>query len=168
MNNLNKTLEKYNLDYRSSLVELIYSIENFDESDRGNLLFNLGGVLNHNLYWKSMNDKRELPSGKLKNKIKKKYGGYESFWQAFKSKALSLKGSGYTFLVLKEEGEIDIINTSNQDTPFLIGYIPLFNIDLWERAYYINYENNKEAYIDNFEKIACFENASRVYEKLIK
>ena len=72
--------------------------------------------------------------------------GFENgklFFDEIKKKAMSLKGSGYTFLVLKNNGEVDIINMSNQDTPLLLGYIPLFTIDLWEHAYYINYENRK-------------------------
>lgn len=74
--------------------------------------------------------------------------------------ALSLKGSGYTFLVLRKDGNLEILNFHNQDIPLLYGYVPLFNIDLWEHAYYLNYENDRSKYIDNFRKIGDFTNAS--------
>lgn len=152
LNQLNTLLMKNKYDYRYSLEELIFHINEFPTQDRENILFNLGGVLNHNLYWQSISpNKANKPIGKLKMHLERKYGSYEKFWNTLKQKALELKGSGYTFLVLKRDGELDIINTSNQQTPLSFGYLPLFNIDLWEHAYYINYENEKPRYIDNFE-----------------
>ena len=65
---------------------------------------------------------------------------------------IQLNESGYTFLVINKDREIEIVNTSNQDTPLLEGYIPLFNIDLWEHAYYLNYQNDRGKYIDNFKR----------------
>lgn len=65
---------------------------------------------------------------------------------------IQLNGSGYTFLVINKDREIEIVNTSNQDTPLLEGYIPLFNIDLREHAYYLNYQNDRGKYIDNFKR----------------
>lgn len=169
LNQLNDLLRKNNYDYRYSLQELLYHINEFTEIDRENILFNLGGVLNHNLYWNSINSNQELkPTGKLKNDIERIYGSYDNFWNKFKESALKLKGSGYTFLVLKSDGKLDIINTSNQQTPLSFGYIPLFNIDLWEHAYYLNYQNDKGKYIDNFKLIADFTNASKIYNNLIK
>lgn len=168
LNKLNEILIKNNYDFRYSLEELVCHIDEFPVSSREDILFNLGGVLNHNLYWKSMSPKREKPMNELKNHIEKTFGSYEEFWNSFKEEALKLKGSGYTFLVLKKGGILDIINMSNQETPLLLGYIPLFNIDLWEHAYYINYENEKARYIDNFEKIADFKNANMIYEKIVK
>lgn len=166
LNQLNDLLQKNSYDYRYSLSELYQHINEFKEEDRESIIFNLGGVINHNLYWKSMNPIPIKPTGKLKLTIKKKYGNYENFWKEFKKKALSLKGSGYTFLVLKNNKELDIINMHNQDSPLLLGYIPLFNIDLWEHAYYLNYKNNKENYIDNFEKIADFNNANTILSNI--
>lgn len=162
LNNLNKILEKNNYKYSYDLNELIFHIEDFPLEDRENLLFNLGGVLNHNIYWKSMNNKKTLPGGKLKEQMEKQYGSYDEFWNKFKETALLLKGSGYTFLV-KSNNNLEIINFFNQDSPLLYGYIPLFNIDLWEHAYYLNYENDKSKYIDNFKEIADFSNATEIY-----
>lgn len=168
LNKLNELLLKNNYDYRYGLLELIYHVNEFPEEDRENILFNLGGVLNHNLYFKSMSSLRKLPVGRLKFYIDRKYGSYDKFWEEFKRVALSLKGSGYTFLVINSNSQLDIINVSNQDTPLTMGYIPLFNIDMWEHAYYLNYKNEKGDYIDNFEKIADFTNASEIFNSIIK
>lgn len=168
LNKLNDLLKKNNYDYRYNLNELLYHVNEFPEKDRQDILFNLGGVLNHNLYWKSMNPNPQKPLGKLKLKIDKKYGSYEKFWDSIKKEALELKGSGYVFLVLKNNGEIDVINSFNQDTPLFVNFIPLFNIDMWEHAYYLNYKNEKSDYLDSFEKIADFDNANQIFNNIVK
>lgn len=168
LNNLNNLLNKNNYDYRYSLEQLIYHINEFPKQDRQDILFNLGGVLNHNLFWKSINKNKVLPAGKLKQKIENKYSSYEKFFNILKEKSLKLKGSGYTFLVLKNNSDIEIINTSNQETPLLQGYFPLLNIDLWEHAYYINYENDRSKYLDNIKEIIDFTNANKIYNSIIK
>ena len=166
INQLNNLLKKNNYDYRYNINELIYHIKEFKPSDRGDILYNLGGVLNHNLYWKSMNnnERKQLPLGKLRNILEKEYGSYENFKKIFKNTALKLKGSGYTFLVLKGN-KLDIINLPNQETPLSYGLIPLFTIDMWEHAYYLNYEYDKAKYLDNFFEIADFTYANQILNK---
>lgn len=168
LDNLNKLLNKNNYKYDYTLTELIYHIDKFNLNDKENLLFNLGGVLNHNLYWNSISKTGNLPSGKLKDKINLQYESYETFWSIFKEIALSLKGSGYTFLISDKNGTLEIINYNNQNTPLLDGFIPLFTIDLWEHAYYLNYNNDKAKYIDNFKQIADFKYASEKYNEITK
>ena len=85
-----------------------------------------------------------------------------------KEKAMLLKGSGYTSLVLKNDDQLDIINTKNQDIPQLQGLIPLFTIDMWEHAYYLNYKNERNRYLDNFKKISDFTYANQVFNNLHK
>lgn len=168
LNKLNLLLKKNNYDYRYSLEELVYHITEFKAQDYEDILFNLGGVLNHNLYWKGINPiQRNKPTGKLMEYIEYKFGSYEKFWNIIKDEALKLKGSGYTFLVVTDDGNLDIINMHNQDIPLLNGYIPIFNIDMWEHAYYLNYENDKEKYLDNFKLIADFTNASNIFNSIV-
>lgn len=170
LNNLNGLLKKNRYDYRYNLNELVFHINMFPLEDRENILFNLGGVINHNLYFKSMNknEKRQLPSNNLLEKINEIFGGFDEFYALFKEKALTLKGSGYTFLVINKNKELEIINVKNQDLPILMGYIPLLNIDMWEHAYYLNYKNNKSEYIDNFKEIIDFTYANNLYENFLK
>lgn len=75
-----------------------------------------------------------------------------------------MKGSGYTFLVLNQEN-LKIINLSNQDSPYFYGYIPLICLDMWEHSYYINYENKKDLYIDNFFDIVNFKEANKIFNR---
>ncbi len=168
LNKLNALLEANNYDYRYPIEELFYHLSDFKKEDRADILYNLGGVLNHNLYFKSINPKAKLPFGKLKDDLEKTYGTLDNFFIKFKEKALDLKGSGYTFLVINDKGELAIINLSNQDLPQSLGYVPLFNMDMWEHAYYLNYKNEKANYIDNFKIIADFTYASDVYYSIMK
>lgn len=168
LNKLNELLVKNNYDYRYGINELFYHIGEFNKEDRKNILYNLGGALNHNLYFRSISPKRVLPSGRLKNDVENKYGGLDKFFLEFKNKALGLKGSGYTFLVVTGDGKLDIINLSNQDLPQSLGDIPLLNMDMWEHAYYLNYKNEKSNYIDNFLMIADFTNANRIYNSMME
>lgn len=166
INKLNELLMYDNYDYRYNLGELLYHLNEFSERNREDILYNLGGVLNHNLYWKSMHPKRQKPFGSLKEQIKKQYGSFDRFKELFKESALKLKGSGYTFLVLDKNGNLDIINTFNQQTPLSLGLMPLFTIDMWEHAYYLNYKNEKKQYIDNFLEIADFANANHIFNNV--
>lgn len=168
LNRLNELLIKNCYDYRYSLGELVYHINEFPKEDGEDILYNLGGVLNHNLYWKSMSKKGLGPYGKLKNAIDRTFGNLEHFFKEFKNTAMKLKGSGYTFLVLKQDGNLEIMNMKNQDTPLMLGYVPLLNMDLWEHAYYLNYEYDKGKYIDNFIIIMDFSNASEIYNNIMK
>lgn len=169
LNQLTSVLEKHHFDYRYPLYELIYHINEFPLSSQEDLLFALGGVLNHNLYWKSIGPKMgQKPSGLFQKTLDKTFGSYDQFWDLFKKKALQLKGSGYTFLVLKKNGKLDIINTMNQETPLLFGDVPLFTVDMWEHAYYLNYQNDKSKYLDNFKEIADFKNASEIFNQIMK
>lgn len=164
LDNLNKILDKNNYQY--SLEELVFHVNEFPDVDRENLLFNLGGVINHDLYFHGISANGGLPVGRLMDKIKYQYGNYDNFWKNIKDVALKLKGSGYTFIVLNSNGNLDIINFSNQDIPLLFGYVPLFNIDMWEHAYYLDYQNDKSKYLDNFKEIADFTNASIIYDSI--
>ena len=169
LDKLNSLLRKNHYDYRYKIEEIIYHIQEFPMQDQTDILFNLGGVLNHDLYWKSISPpKNTRKSNKLIQAINQQFGGIPNFFEEFKKKALNLKGSGYTFLVMKNNGQLDIINLPNQETPLMYGMIPLFVIDLWEHAYYLNYKNNKSEYIDNFIEISDLSNADHIYNNVMK
>ena len=141
-------------------------IDEFPIQKRGPILYNAGGILNHNLYWQSLNKTNSYPTGKLKEKIDKTYGNFENFKKEFIKKAKTLTGSGYTFLVTDNNKNLSIINTSNQETPLSYNLTPLFTIDMWEHAYYLKYKNEKDKYIENIWNKTNFDHASRIYESL--
>ncbi len=161
-------LTKDNYDYRYSLEELPKHIDEFPLPDRGDILYNAGGVLNHNLYWLSMNRGSNQPRGKLLYKINNQYGNFENFRKEFMDRAKHLVGSGYTFLVSNQNGDLTIVNMVNQETPITYNLIPLFTIDLWEHAYYLQYKNNRNAYIENFWNKANFDYAGKKYDEILR
>lgn len=165
LDNLNNLLLKNNYDFRYTLEDLVSSIDIFPIKDRGDILYNLGGVLNHEMYFEYLSNPSKV-SGKLERDINKTYGSFENFKNEFIESTKSLVGSGYTFLVLNHENKLEIINTSNQDTPYSYGLKPIFNIDLWEHAYYLDYQNNRNQYVLNFFQNVDFNYISEKYEKI--
>ena len=168
LNKLNQILTQNNYKFNYQLNELLFHLEEFPQEVQEDILFNLGGVINHNLYFSSIGKDKNKPEGLFKSYLESKYQNLENFFQKLKEKALKLKGSGYTFLVINEKEELDLINLPNQQTPWLIKNIPLFCIDLWEHAYYLTYENDKAKYIDNFIEIADFSLASKIFNNYFK
>lgn len=163
LDRLNKFLSEASYNGNYTIPEIILNIDKFPMEYRGDILYNAGGVVNHDLYWNSMG-KLSLPNGKLLEKIVDVYGSYDSFKKKFIEEANEVIGSGYTFLVMDNKNNLNIINLSNQDSPLSYGYEPLFTIDLWEHAYYLDYQNRRADYINNFFSIVNFDEASRKYE----
>ena len=168
LNKLNQLLKENKYDYRYNINELIYHIDEFKPEIREDILYNLGGVLNHILYFSSISPNPKKPYGRLELAINKEFGSFDKFYELFKQKALGLKGSGYTFLILDYNGKLDIINLPNQQTSLLLNSIPLFTTDMWEHAYYLNYKSDKNKYLDNFKIIADFTYASKIYNSIFK
>lgn len=164
LNTLNDLLDSIHYDYRYPIEELSSHINEFPENLQQNILFNWGGVLNHETFFNSLNPKREKPKGDFLKKINNVFGNYENFKNAFKQSALQIKGSGYTFLVTDKNDNLRIINLSNQDCPYSYQLIPLIALDMWEHAYYLNYKYNKNAYIDNFFDTVDFQIANTFYQ----
>lgn len=166
LNKLNETLRKIDYDYRYDIKDLIIHIDEFPIDVRDDILFYAGGVINHELYFENLNFS-EL-NGSLKEAIIKKYGSVDNFKNEFIKAANNLVGSGYTFLVVNRDNELGIINTSNQETPYLYGMIPVMTIDLWEHAYYLDQLNNRNQYILNFFNIINYSRVNNNYEEAIK
>ncbi len=164
---LNELLKSINYQFEYPLVLLNYHINEFPQEKKEDILFNLGGVLNHELYFNSISISPKPPKGKLKQKIDIQFGNLENLFSELKKTSLNLKGSGYTFLVVDRDGSLKVINTSNQDSPYFYNLIPLIAIDMWEHAYYINYENKKDLYLDNIFQILDFNVASDMYHQFI-
>ena len=148
---------------------MVSHIEEIPIDVRDDVLYNLGGVLNHELYFYSMsNNKVNVPIGVLRKKIIDEYGTIENFKDEFIKTANKLVGSGYTFLVLNNNLKLEIINTPNQETPYLYGLIPIMALDLWEHAYYLVYRNRRSEYIEKFFEIVDYNNINKNYEKAVK
>ena len=166
LNNLNKYLEESGISNNMNLRDIVENIDVFPLNLRSKILFNAGGVLNHNLYFSQFSNKgNNLPKGELKNKIEKTFGSYSNLVEEMNDSASLLQGSGFVFLVLNKKGDLSVMSTMNQQTPYMYGYKPIIALDLWEHAYYLKYKNEKNKYVDNFFEILDFDNIGEIYEE---
>ena len=148
---------------------IIKNIDKYPLLIRDDILYYVGSVLNHELYFNSISNKKnnEL-KGKLKDEIIKEYGSFNNFKEKFMEAASYVVGSGYTFLVSDYNGKLNIINTSNEENPYYYDLIPIMTIDLWEHAYFLKYRLNKKQYIKDFFEIVDFDKINETYEKKVK
>lgn len=127
------------------------SLEDIIKKSSGGIFNNAAQVWNHTFYWDSLSPTGGgEPTGALLDAIKAKWGGVEAFKDAFSKSAAGNFGSGWTWLVKKADGTLDIVNTSNAATPLTTSDVPLFTCDVWEHAYYIDYRNARPKYLENF------------------
>jgi Fe-Mn family superoxide dismutase len=149
-NNLNKAIlgtELENLTIEEVLAKL--------DVNNAPLKNNAGGFYNHTLFWKCMTAKSEgQPKDTLAAAIKKRFGSFENFTSLFKVEAVKQFGSGWIWLVVDKAGELQVTSTQNQDNPLmrnaLIPGKPILALDVWEHAYYLDYQYKRKNYIDSF------------------
>ena len=160
---LNKYLNDINYDYKDSPIYLAKHIDILPMENRDEILFNLGGYLNHSLYFYNLtNKKKDIPI-ELLNLINKYFGSFSLFKEEFIDMAMEVKGSGYTFLVMDKNNKLRIINTYNQDTPYYYGFTPIMTIDVWEHAYYLKYTYLRKKYLENVFDIIDFDKVYKLY-----
>lgn len=160
---LNKYLNNINYDYKDSPEYLAKHIDILPMENRDEILFNLGGYLNHSLYFYNLtNKKKDIPI-ELLNIINKYFGSFSLFREEFIDMAMEVKGSGYTFLVMDKNNKLRIINTSNQDTPYYYGFTPIMTIDVWEHSYYLKYTYLRKKYLENIFDIIDFNKVYKLY-----
>ena len=160
---LNKYLNDINYDYKDSPIYLAKHIDILPMENRDEILFNLGGYLNHSLYFYNLtNKKKDIPI-ELLNLINKYFGSFSLFKEEFIDMAMEVKGSGYTFLVMDKNNKLRIINTSNQDTPYYYGFTPIMTIDVCEHAYYLKYTYLRKKYLENIFDIIDFDKVYKLY-----
>ena len=160
---LNKLLKESNYNYKYSAAFLAQNINIIPLNYRNEILFNLGGYLNHTLYFYNLTDKKKDVPPKLLDEINRYFGSFADFENEFINMAKELKGSGYTFLVLDKNNKLRIINMSNQDTPYYYGFIPIMTIDVWEHAYYLKYTYDRDKYLDSIFDIIDFDKVYQLY-----
>ena len=126
---------------------------------------NAGGVYNHRLYFNNLSpEPNQTPSRELSLGIDKAFGSFEAFRVKFESAAQSVFGSGYATLVCGSHGDLSIVTTANQETPFPLGKVPLLTIDVWEHAYYLKHYNKRDDYIKDFWTVINWNWVSEQYK----
>jgi Fe-Mn family superoxide dismutase len=147
-------------DYASQSLEEIIAASN-KASDTA-VFNNAAQTWNHTFLWHSMSPNGGgAPTGDLADAINEKFGDFDAFKTAFKNAAMGQFGSGWAWLVQTGDG-VDIVTTGNADTPLVHGTTPLLTLDVWEHAYYLDYQNKRDAYIDVFlDKLANWDFAAQ-------
>lgn len=168
LKNLNEILEKNNYSFKYPISWIFDNIDVFPIKDRDTIIYNAGGVSNHELYFDSMSPKKDnyIPEP-LNSALVRKFGSVKHFYEQLSDLALDLPGSGYTFLTVKN-GELYLLNLANQDSPYSFGMVPILAFDIWEHAYYLDRYNDRKTYIEEFLKVIDFTNANKIYQKSIK
>ncbi|KKT12242.1 MAG: Superoxide dismutase [candidate division WWE3 bacterium GW2011_GWB2_43_22] len=145
------------------LEDILMSPGVVDETIKTAVLNNGGGVFNHNFFWKIIGPANGGgPDGEILEKINETFGSFETFKEEFSKSALSLFGSGWTWLVQGKDGKVKIMNTQNQATPISEGYRPLLALDIWEHAYYLKYQNRRADYISNWWNVVNWNSVSQM------
>lgn len=145
INNLNNLIVDTKFE-NSSLEEIIQDSE-------GAIFNNAAQVWNHTFYWNSLGKTDSMPVGKLLGLINESFGSFDEFKKQFSEASVKIFGSGWSWLVLDSDGKLSIVQTSNAATPITDGFIPLLTCDVWEHAYYLDYQNRRPDYINSFWKI---------------
>lgn len=148
---LNKALEGQDKLAGKSLEDLLRDLSVVPESVREDVRKNGGGHHNHSLFFFHLSPKGGgSPQGKISEEISNEFGGFESFKEKFADAATGRFGSGWAWLCLSAAGKLIVTSTPNQDSPLMMGHTPLMGIDVWEHAYYLNYQNRRADYIKAF------------------
>ncbi|MGO4887178.1 superoxide dismutase [Anaerobacillus sp. MEB173] len=161
--NLNNALEGHEDLAGKTVEELISNLDALPESIRTAVRNNGGGHANHALFWEllSPNGGGE-PTGELADAINSKFGSLESFKEEFAKAGATRFGSGWAWLIV-DNGELAVTSTPNQDSPVMEGKTPILGLDVWEHAYYLNYQNRRPDYIAAFWNVVNWDEVAKRY-----
>lgn len=173
--NLNAALKDNAPEFlEKSIEEIISNLDALPESIRGAVRNNGGGFYNHNLFFTVIGPNAGgEPTGELAEKINEKFGSFEEFKAEFSKAATTRFGSGWAWLVVNKKGELKVTSTANQDNPLMPGTTPcpcsegtpILGIDVWEHAYYLNYQNRRPDYIAAFFNVIDWNAVAKRYEE---
>ena len=163
--NVNNALEGHEELLSKSVEELISDLDAVPEDKRTAVRNNGGGHANHSLFWELLSPEGGgNPTGALAEAIDKKFGSFDAFKEEFAKAGATRFGSGWAWLVLND-GELEVTSTPNQDSPLMEGKTPLLGLDVWEHAYYLNYQNRRPDYIAAFWNVVNWDEVAKRYGK---
>lgn len=160
----NGALEKHPELAEKTIEELVADLQSVPEDVRTVIRNNGGGHANHTFFWEilSPNGGGE-PTGALKEAIEETFGSFDKFKEELSAAAAGQFGSGWGWLVLNN-GKLEVTSTANQDSPLTEGKTPIIGVDVWEHAYYLNYQNKRPAYLEAFWNVVNWEEAGKRYD----
>ncbi len=166
VNNLNAAIENHEQLKSQSIEQILSDLQAVPEDIRTAVQNNGGGHYCHTLFWESMSPNGGgEPTADIKTAIERRFNTFDQFQDLLSTAAVSRFGSGYGWLVLNKEGELEVMSTANQDTPLKDEKTPLLVIDVWEHAYYLKYQNRRPEFVTNWWNTV---NWDVVNERLLK
>lgn len=167
VNNLNAALEKYPAFGEKTVEELVADLDMVPEDIRAAVRNNGGGHLNHSMFWEMMAPSAGgKPSGALLAAIEKTFSSFEKFQEEFAKAAASRFGSGWAWLVV-DGRNLSIMSTANQDNPITDGKTPILGLDVWEHAYYLNYQNRRPEYVQAWWQVVNWKEVEKRYQEAL-
>ncbi len=159
---LNAALENQESLQSFSIASILAKLDSLPDSIRTAVRNNGGGHANHSLFWTIMGPEAGgEPAGDLASSITGTFGSVDSFRQLFTDAALGVFGSGWAWLVLNTQGSLAVYGTPNQDSPLMKGDTPLLGLDVWEHAYYLNYQNRRPDYVKAWWNVVRWDEVGR-------
>jgi len=169
VNNLNAALEKHPQLQSWSLEELLRKISSVPEDIRTAVRNHGGGHANHTLFWDIMGPGGGgQPSGALAEAINRTFGSFDQFKQQLSQAAIGRFGSGWGWLTVDANGNLQVESSQNQDSPLMEGRIPILGVDVWEHAYYLKYQWRRPDYVAAWWNTINWANVARRYEAALR
>ncbi len=163
-NKLNAAIEGHADLESKSAEDLVAGLNSLPDSVKGAVRNNGGGYVNHKLFWAVLSpDGGGNPSGDLGSAIDSTFGSYDEFKTQFEDAAKTQFGSGWAWLVVDGSGKLHVVSTPNQDSPLTDGHTPILGLDVWEHAYYLNYQNRRPDYVSAFWNLVNWDEVARRY-----
>ncbi|MCI0433459.1 MAG: superoxide dismutase [Gemmatimonadetes bacterium] len=164
-NNLNNALANHPDLQGKTIDELLHGIDRIPESIRTAVRNNGGGFANHSLFWTIMAPKAGGdPTGALLKAIQTTFSSVDELRKKVTAAAAGQFGSGWGWLVVDGSGKLEVYSTPNQDSPLMKGHTPILGIDVWEHAYYLNYQNRRPDYLAAWWNVVNWAEVGRRYE----
>jgi superoxide dismutase, Fe-Mn family len=166
VNNANDALKGHDQLQQLSVEDLLRRIDEVPQEIRTKLRNNAGGHANHSLFWQIMGpDAGGEPAGALGEAIRSEFRDFASFREQFSTAAKGRFGSGWGWLVVADGGRLQVMDTANQDSPYMSGYTPILGLDVWEHAYYLHYQNRRPDYVEAWWNVVNWDEVQRRFEK---
>lgn len=160
--NLNNAIAGTDLDGKD-IVDILKNINAVPANIKTAVQNNGGGHANHTLFWETLGAGGGAPSGELASAIDKAFGSLDALKEKMNTAGAGRFGSGWSWLVVKGDGSLDVYSTANQDSPYMQGDTPIFGIDVWEHAYYLNYQNRRPDYLKAVWNVVNWDQVAKNY-----
>jgi superoxide dismutase, Fe-Mn family len=162
VDNLNNALKKYPQLQSRTIEAMLRDLNSVPEEIRTTVRNNGGGHLNHSIFWQIMSPRGGgQPTGRIAQEINQTFGSFDNFKKQFNKAGEERFGSGWVWLIRNPQGQLQIVNTTNQDSPVMDGSYPIMGNDVWEHAYYLKYQNRRAEYLNNWWNVVNWNEVNR-------